>query len=68
MSQYAYQRIFRKIGLQSSKLRSDRFLDEAHETEDPIHLMRVFGISDATAMKYLRAAHPQRFKQAPTQA
>jgi hypothetical protein len=39
-------------------LRIDRILDEAHETADPVHLMRVFGIAPDTAMKYVKAAHP----------
>ncbi|GAB3950320.1 hypothetical protein [Streptomyces sparsus] len=65
---YAYQRIVRQLGLQASELRSDCFLDEADQAEDRINLMRVFGISDATVMKYLQAAHPHRFKQDRTQA
>jgi hypothetical protein len=60
--------IFRKLGIQPRTLRVDRLLDEAHETADPVHLMRVFGISDTTALKYVRAAHPHRFGQEPTQA
>jgi hypothetical protein len=43
-----------------SKLRQDRILDEARATEDPVHLMRVFGIAAETAMKYIYAAHPER--------
>ena len=35
-------------------------LHEATITEDPLHLMRVFGVSAATAMRYLHAAHPER--------
>jgi len=27
---------------------------------DPVHLMRVFGISAKTAMTYIQAAHPER--------
>lgn len=60
--------VFRKLGIQPRRLRIDRLLDEAHETADPVHLMRVFGISDTTALKYVRAAHPQRFGPEPTQA
>jgi hypothetical protein len=40
------------------ELRTDRILDEAKHTRDPLHLMRLFGISALTAHKYLRAAHP----------
>ncbi|UXY26070.1 hypothetical protein [Streptomyces sp. HUAS TT20] len=60
--------IFRRLGIQPRTLRIDRLLDEAHETADPVHLMRVFGISDTTALKYVRAAHPHRFGPEPTQA
>jgi hypothetical protein len=49
-------------------LRIDRILDEAHETADPVHLMRVFGIAPDTAMKYVKAAHPHRFIKDPTRA
>ncbi|MGH4018825.1 MAG: hypothetical protein ACRDT0_06205 [Pseudonocardiaceae bacterium] len=27
---------------------------------DPVHLMRLFGIGEGTAMRYLHAAHPER--------
>jgi hypothetical protein len=58
-------RIFRQLGLQPSGLRQDRILDEARETADPLHLMRVFGISATTAMKYVHAAHPERRSTLP---
>jgi hypothetical protein len=35
-------------------------LDEARQTADPVRLMRLFGISDTTAMKYVFTAHPER--------
>ena len=35
-------------------------MDEARHTADPVHLMRLFGVSDTTAMKYGCAAHPDR--------
>jgi hypothetical protein len=44
----------------ASQLRQDRILDEARHTADPVRLMRVFGICDTTAMKYLYTAHPER--------
>lgn len=53
-------RCFRPLGMNPSQLRADRILDEARHTADPIRLMRVFGISDTTAMKYLYTAHPER--------
>jgi hypothetical protein len=57
--------IFRPLGLAPSGLRQDRILDEARHTADPVHLMRVFGISDTTAMKYVYAAHPERRSTLP---
>ncbi|GIE89594.1 hypothetical protein [Actinoplanes regularis] len=35
------------------------------QTADPIHLMRLFGICDSTALKYVFAAHPERQWEAP---
>lgn len=66
VAKYGLQPIFTDLGLQPQKLRIDRILDEAHETADPVHLMRVFGIADTTAMKYVKAAHPDRFAKDPT--
>jgi hypothetical protein len=43
-----------------SQLRQDRIPHEAYETADPLHLMRLFGISDGTAMRYIAAAHPEK--------
>jgi hypothetical protein len=57
--------IFRPLGLAPSRLRQDRILDEARHTADPVHLMRVFGISGTTAMKYVYAAHPERRSTLP---
>jgi hypothetical protein len=53
-------RCFRPLGVSPSQLRQDRILDEARHTADPVRLMRVFGLCDTTAMKYLYAAHPER--------
>jgi hypothetical protein len=52
--------IFAGIGLTPSKVRQDRILDEARHTADPVHLMRVFGLTAKPAMKYVQAAHPER--------
>ncbi|RSM64899.1 hypothetical protein DMB66_18470 [Actinoplanes sp. ATCC 53533] len=49
-----------KLGVTPNALRRDRILDEARVTADPVHLMRVFGITDSTALKYIFAAHPER--------
>ncbi|MEU6481079.1 hypothetical protein ABZ858_30255 [Streptomyces sp. NPDC047017] len=61
---YVYRR-FEPAGLTLRAVRADRTLDEARETEDPVHLVRVFGISLTTAMKYIHAAHPHRAGPVP---
>jgi hypothetical protein len=43
-----------------SMFRQDRILDEARHTADPVHLVRVFGITESTAIYYVHAAHPGR--------
>lgn len=52
--------IFAQFGLSGQKVRIDRLFQEAQLTADPLHLMRLFGISEATAVKYVHAAHPER--------
>ncbi|MFC7842995.1 hypothetical protein [Streptomyces sp. NPDC057382] len=52
--------IFAQLGLSGQKVRFDRLFQEAQLTADPLHLMRLFGISEATAVKYVHAAHPER--------
>ncbi|ROR43025.1 hypothetical protein [Kitasatospora cineracea] len=54
------QRQFRAIGLTASVLRTDRILSEARHSADPLHLMRLFGLSNATATRYVFIAHPDR--------
>ncbi|MGW8879260.1 hypothetical protein [Streptomyces mirabilis] len=54
----AITKALHRLGLQITSLRVDRILDEAKHTRDPVHLIRLFGLSPVTAMKYLRAAHP----------
>ncbi|MER7775805.1 hypothetical protein ABTZ21_12430 [Streptomyces sp. NPDC096191] len=41
-------------------LRQDRMLNEAFATGDPLKLMRLFGITAQTAMRYVAAAYPER--------
>ncbi|WP_242644498.1 hypothetical protein [Streptomyces laculatispora] len=53
-------RRFDPAGLTLRAVRADRIMDEALETEDPVHLVHVFGISITTAMKYIHTAHPHR--------
>ncbi|MFE7036082.1 hypothetical protein ACFU9Y_37855 [Streptomyces sp. NPDC057621] len=53
-------------GLTLSGLRQDRrILDEAAQNADPLRLMRLFGITEKTAMHYVTAAHPERTAKLP---
>lgn len=45
-------------GVHATQLRIDRVLDEAHESADPVRIMRLFGLSSTTAMNYVATAHP----------
>ncbi|MFF4633185.1 hypothetical protein [Streptomyces griseorubiginosus] len=54
-----------QVKLSLSQLRQDRILHEARISADPLHLMRLFGISDTTAMRYITAAHPERTAKLP---
>ncbi|MET9411543.1 hypothetical protein ABZX90_38225 [Streptomyces sp. NPDC002935] len=49
-------------GLTLSGLRQDRILNEAAKTADPLRLMRLFGITEQTAMRYGTAA-PRTHRQ-----
>ncbi|WP_236063616.1 hypothetical protein [Streptomyces poriferorum] len=60
-----FTNIFRPTGLTMPTLRQDRIRDEAFEVDDPLHLMRLFGISSQTAMRYITAAHPERTAKMP---
>ncbi|WP_406278433.1 hypothetical protein [Streptomyces sp. NBC_00191] len=51
---------FDRIGITARALWQDRVLNEARHSADPVHLMRLFAISDSTAMKYVHAAHPEK--------
>ncbi|WP_173862205.1 hypothetical protein [Streptomyces sp. TLI_053] len=42
------------------QLWSDRVLDEARHTADPVHLVRVFGIHTHTAVRCVHAAHREK--------
>lgn len=61
----AFTAIFRATGLTMPTLRQDRIRDEAFAVDDPLHLMRLFGISSQTAMRYITAAHPERTTKLP---
>ncbi|MGQ4486019.1 hypothetical protein ACN6LM_002374 [Streptomyces sp. SAS_281] len=52
-------------GLTLVHLRQDRILNEAAETADPLRLMRLFGITEKTAMHYVGTAHPERTAKLP---
>jgi len=65
VSTLVINRIFDDLKIRPSKLRQDRILDEARQTADPVHLMRVFGIAVTTAMKYIYTAHPERRSSPP---
>lgn len=58
-------RTFTSAGIGMQTLRQDRILNEAFKTGDPIHMIRLFGISDTTAMRYITAAHPERTARLP---
>ncbi|PZT73756.1 MULTISPECIES: hypothetical protein [unclassified Streptomyces] len=60
-----FTNIFRPTGLTMPTLRQDRIRDEAFEVDGPLHLMRLFGISSHTAMRYITAAHPERTAKLP---
>jgi hypothetical protein len=47
------------------QLREDRILHEASLTADPLHLIRLFGISIGAAMRYIAAAHPEKTARLP---
>jgi hypothetical protein len=65
ISRYGIYLMFKALGVPLSQLRTDRILDEARYTADPVHLMRVFGISDGTALRYVYTAHPERRSTLP---
>ncbi|OEJ29951.1 hypothetical protein AS594_35710 [Streptomyces agglomeratus] len=46
-------------------LRQDRMLNEAFATGDPLKLMRLFGVTAQTAMRYVTAAHPEHTAKFP---
>ncbi|MFF8632459.1 hypothetical protein [Streptomyces werraensis] len=52
-------------GVTLDGLRQDRILNEALECGDPLKLMRLFGITEKTAMHYVGTAHPERTAKLP---
>jgi integrase len=60
LSYCALRAAFDQIGLLPRQVWADRILDEARETADPVHLVRLFGIHPGVAVKYVHAAHPDK--------
>ncbi|MEV7123923.1 hypothetical protein [Kitasatospora griseola] len=58
-------RLVLPTGVTLDSLRQDRILNEAFESADPLKLMRLFGITEKTAMRYVGAAHPERTAKLP---
>jgi hypothetical protein len=56
---------FRTIGVPAGKLRQDRILDEARSTADPLGLMRIFGLANHSAVRYVAAARPAEIRPDP---
>ncbi len=59
------RRTFRSLGVTVTQLRQDRMLHEARETADPLRLIRLFGITETTAMRFVAAAHPDKITRPP---
>ncbi|MEU8926676.1 hypothetical protein AB0D10_38105 [Kitasatospora sp. NPDC048545] len=59
-SRSTIKNIFSRLGLNPQQTRIDRIFHEAQLTADPVHLIRLFGISEVTAVRYVHAAHPER--------
>ncbi|WP_331743724.1 hypothetical protein OG762_48365 (plasmid) [Streptomyces sp. NBC_01136] len=60
---------FDQIGLLPRQVWADRILDEARETTDPVHLVRLFGIDEKTAIRYAQSARvlPDEVAEQPSQ-
>lgn len=52
--------MFEPLGVRPDRLGQDRILDEARHTADPVHLVRVFGITENTAVYYVHLLRPRR--------
>ncbi|MDN3027206.1 hypothetical protein [Streptomyces sp. S.PB5] len=52
-------------GLTPASLCQDRILSKVFESADPLKLMRLFGITEQTAMRYVGAAHPESTAKLP---
>ncbi|MEV4383627.1 hypothetical protein [Streptosporangium sp. NPDC049644] len=52
-------------GLTLEGLRRDRIFNEASESAAPLKLMRLFGLTEKTALHYVTTAHPERTAKLP---
>lgn len=68
MTKYATWYQLKATGLGVQQVWTDRILDKADQTGDPLHLMHVSELSSTTAVKYVRAALPKKFIAEPTMA
>ena len=57
--------LLRQLGFSARQLRVDRLPDEALHTADPLSVVRIFGVTVETAMRYVSAAHPERCSTPP---
>ncbi|MFD5407525.1 hypothetical protein [Streptomyces griseorubiginosus] len=60
VSYCALRRAFDQAGITPRQMWSDRVLDEARQTADPVHLVHLFGIHPGTAVRYVHTAHPDK--------
>ncbi|WP_257137445.1 hypothetical protein [Streptomyces sp. st115] len=60
VSYCALRRAFDCTGITPRQMWSDRVLDEARQTADPVHLVHLFGIHPGTAVRYVHTAHPDK--------
>lgn len=60
MSDGVVNQVFRRIGITVGALRVDRIFDEARHSADRVRLMRLFGLSNLSATRYVLTAHPDK--------
>lgn len=60
ISYWSLRAPFDQAGVSPRRLWTDRVLDEARTSADPVHLIRLFGIHPHTAIRYVQAAHPDK--------
>ncbi|MFG2134961.1 hypothetical protein ACGFNV_45480 [Streptomyces sp. NPDC048751] len=60
VSYCALRRAFDHTGITPRQMWSDRVLEEARQTADPVHLVHLFGIHPGTAVRYVHTAHPDK--------